>query len=165
MHRTIAALILIAAAASAGATRNGPPPGQNQAQEQRQTQGQTQTASAAGGASAVHFNGSGSDAWAVGLPGFAAPSLAGQYSVCSSGRVVLFGVHTQWGPDFECLRLIAELDRLARTPVPQPARYPMAETVPVASSAAEKPEVAAACSPPAKAKSVAAAKKAGACKS
>lgn len=64
--------------------------------------------------------------------------------------------------DMECLRLLAELERLKAQPLPaKPVHYTMAET-PQRPTHAQQAE--AVCPPPAKAKSVQAAKAAGACK-
>ncbi len=59
--------------------------------------------------------------------------------------------------DLECLRLLAELERLRATPMPKP----VVEILTAPSYALAPP---AACPPPAKAKTVTAAKKAGACR-
>jgi hypothetical protein len=72
--------------------------------------------------------------------------------------------------DLECLQLLMRLEDLKRQPIPvKPVAYVTADTIApqrptVGQQAAEAAKVAA-CEPPAKAKTVAAAKKAGACKS
>jgi hypothetical protein len=70
------------------------------------------------------------DAWAVALPGHGAPSYAGQFSICVRGRGVLWNAFWSWEPDTECVKLIAELTRVAATPAPKPAVYPMADSMP-----------------------------------
>jgi hypothetical protein len=64
----------------------------------------------------------------VALPGHGSPSYAGQFSICVRGRGVLWNAFWSWEPDTECVKLIAELTRLAATPVPKPTVYPMAGT-------------------------------------
>lgn len=89
------------------------------------------------------------DAWAVALPGHGSPSYAGNYSICVRGSGFGWNFMWSWSPDMECVKMIADLERLNRTPVP---------VAPVALLTEPKCEV------PANAKSVTAAKKAGACK-
>jgi len=108
-------------------------------------------ATSSAGATASVAPGGGYNGWAVALPGHGSPSYAGAYSICVRGRGVLWNAFWSWEPDPECVRLIAELDRMARAPIPAPR----VELLTVSHET---------CPAPAKAKSVVAAKKAGACK-
>lgn len=118
------------------------------------TAGPSTSAATAGPSSA-----NGGDYSVIALPGAgsAAPLPAG---MCTTGHSEAWGVlwNAVWTSksdtrtDHECLRLWAELERLRATPVPRPAVQIL--TQPVDSQT---------CAPPAKAKSVAEAKKAGSC--
>jgi hypothetical protein len=68
--------------------------------------------------------------WAIALPGHGSPSYAGQFSICVRGRGVLWNAFWSWDPDLECVKLVAELTRMAATPVPKPTLYPMADSMP-----------------------------------
>lgn len=105
-------------------------------------------ANAASKAGATSYGSQNGNAWAVALPGHGSPSYAGNYSICVRGKGILWNAYWEWVPDPECVKLIAELDRMRAIPVP---------AAPVALLTEH-------CTPPAKAKSVAAAKKAGACR-
>jgi len=153
----LVALLLLAGVAFA----TGKPPVTHPSMQQSQTAQGGAGGNATGG-SAVGGNVS-SDAWAVALPGHGSPSYAGQFSICVRGKGVLWNAVWSWEPDLECVREIARVTAMAATPVPKPATYPMADNAPQRPTHAE--QAAAACVPPAKAKSVTAAKAAGACKS
>lgn len=97
------------------------------------------------------YGGTSGDAWAVALPGHGSPSYAGAYSICVQGKGILWNFAWSWSFDGECVRLIAELDRMRATPVPQkPVHYPMAdaapaEPAPVLSDASMQPGAVADC--------------------
>jgi hypothetical protein len=115
-HLITFALALLCGAAFA--TGKPPAPGANASS----TSAATSTASPA----ANSYGSNSGDAWAVALPGHGSPSYAGQFSICVRGRGVLWNAFWSWEPDTECVKLIAELTRLAATPVPKPTMYPMA---------------------------------------
>lgn len=142
-------IALILALFCGAALANGKaPPSPATTSQASATSSAAATASAAPGGS---YNG-----WAVALPGHGSPSYAGNYSICVRGRGVLWNAFWSWEPDQECVRLIADLDRLARIPVPAAKVELLTVAPPVAEPSA--------CAPPAKAKSVQAAKASGACK-
>lgn len=153
---TLIAFALFASAALATDRPQNPPAGPS-----------TSTASSSATASATAQNAATSNAnggnvstpnsWAVALPGHASPSYAGNYSICVQGRGIGWNLFWTWAPDLDCVRLIADLDKLARTPIP-PSKVELLTEYPAA-------PVVASCATPAKAKTVAAAKSAGACKS
>lgn len=79
--------------------------------------------------STANSYGSSGDAWAVALPGHGSPSYAGAYSICVQGKGILWNFAWSWSFDAECVRLIAELERMKATPAPKPTMYPMADNV------------------------------------
>lgn len=152
---TIALMLFCAAAAATDRPRIPTPPAMNP----------TANATASAGSATA----GGGDYSVIALPGSSATAAPLPAGFCQVGES-----HAQgfvWGLywhsdsatkiDKECLRLLTELERLRATPAPTPTVHIM--TAPIAQPAPAAQAVA--CIPPAKAKSVAAAKAAGACKS
>lgn len=153
---------LLLAAFCGLAMANGKQPPPQPAPTPTQTPSANASATANSGSQANASGGTANvpNSWAVALPGHASPSYAGNYSICVRGRGILWNAFWSWEFDADCVRLIAELDRMARLPIP-PAKVELLTSFPEA-----KPEVAAvACGQPAKAKTVQAAKAAGSCRS
>lgn len=118
-------------------------------------------ASAAASASAAPGTVNGGDYSVIALPGggAAAPSV-----VCVRWRWYGWGIYGSQDADQECLRLVAELERMRATPVPAaPVTY-VSIDLPKDGAPASPADSRQTCTPPAKARSVAAAKAAGSCR-
>ncbi len=151
MRRLLATIVLALAAASSVATereRHTPPP--RQQQQQSADSNSSSTANPISNA----YGGSMGDTRYIALPGGGggAPSVT-----CVTWRWYGWGAYGKQDPDLECIRLLAELERLRATPTPPPTALRSLIDAPPERQAA----AAETCLPPAKAKSVAQAKRAG----
>ncbi|MBE7420671.1 MAG: hypothetical protein HS128_23490 [Ideonella sp.] len=113
----------------------------------------------ANAAAPATVNGGDYSVYALPGGGAAAPSV-----VCVRWRWYGWGIYGSQDADQECLRLVAELERMRATPPPAaPVTY-VSIDLPKAGAPASPADSRQTCTPPARARSVAAAKAAGACK-
>lgn len=140
MKRFIALITIALAASAALAGGNHQPAQQGNAHAEASAQGYGAPASV------------NSDSRAIGLPSWGG-GYSGQYSVCNKG----WGFGAAWGPDMDCVREIAKLEREAAThrhglgQVAKDHPNPSNPFGKPTSSQAAKPEVATAAAPAANA--------------
>lgn len=167
----IVTLVCILALATGGAMATGPaaqPVPMQQQQQQHQTQQATSNGYGGAGGTAIAPSGD-TSLYVLPAPIGGSNLPAGmcqrsKYSHVAGGWNFISVANGDSHTDLECLRLLIELERLRATPMPKPVVEILTTPPPSYALAPPVKTGQEQCTPPARAKTVAAAKKAGACR-